>query len=58
MKRESLLNKSWIVESAMLRAESLFDIIMGLPIERKVFELSESAIFRIFFRDDFLGSRG
>ena len=33
VKRESIFEKSWIVESALLRAESEFDIVMGLPVE-------------------------
>ena len=58
VKRESLFYKSWIFESALLRAESKFDIVMGLPVEGRVFELSELVNFRVVFRDNFLGSRG
>ena len=51
VKRESLFYKSWIVESRV-------DIVVGLPVTERVFELCELANFRVVFRDNFLGSRG
>ena len=36
MERESLFYRSWSVESALLRAESEFESVLGLLVEGKV----------------------
>ena len=49
MERESLFYKSWSAETALLRAESKFEIVMGLLVERKVLNCLSEQIFGPFF---------